>query len=71
MKTMFGSEWFLILAFVAGLVVGCAGTAWCVRFGLRAGYAVKHNEPILPTAKPEEDDIEAELKMLKERDGKV
>jgi hypothetical protein len=67
----YGSEIAVIMAFVAGLVAGCTGTAWCVRFGLRAGYAVKHNEPILPTAKPDEDDdIEAELKMLKERDGK-
>lgn len=67
---MFGSEWIVILAFVAGLVVGCSGTAWCVRFGLKAAYAVKNNQPILPADKPEDDDIEAELKMLKERDGR-
>jgi hypothetical protein len=69
---MFGNEVIVIMAFVVGLIVGCAGTAWCVRFGLKAAYALKHNEPILPTAKADaDDDIEAELKMLKERDGKV
>lgn len=68
---MYGNDWFLILAFVAGLVMGCAGTAWCVRFGLRAGWSIKNNEPSLPGNKPEpEDDIEAEMKMLDRRDGK-
>ncbi len=68
---MCGNEWCVIAAFVAGLIAGCTGTAWCIRFGLKAAYAVKHDTPSLPDSQPEpEDDIEAEMKMLERRDGK-
>lgn len=68
---MFGNDWIMIATFVVGLMVGCAGTAWCVRFGIKAGYAIKHDKPIVATSKPEsDDDMDAEFKMLDNLQGK-
>ena len=68
---MCGNEWFVILAFVTGLMVGCAGTAWCIRFGLKAAWAVKNNEPGLPETNSEPDDnMDAEFKMLDRMEGR-
>lgn len=55
------NEIMVIAAFIIGVFVGVFGTAWCVSFGIRSGYAIRNENPRIPLSKSREEEASLEF----------